>query len=149
MQDDGVAQIDMAAESLFLIASDPASVREGLRRALTEVPLSRLTGEDRGTAEIVLAEVLNNIVEHAYASSTGDIRLILSLGPGNLVCRIEDEGRPMPGGTLPAGTLPDPSDLPEGGFGWHLIRVLSQGLTYDRVGGVNRLSFMLPAELSA
>lgn len=132
----------------FSMTSDPMSVRDGLQQALNAAPLSGLSPDDRGTAEIVLAEVLNNIVEHAYATSAGRIRLCLSLSEDRLDCRIEDEGRSMPAGLPPSGRLPDVRELPEGGFGWHLIRTLSSGLQYERQGQTNRLSFSLPAERS-
>ncbi|MGB4827381.1 MAG: ATP-binding protein [Paracoccaceae bacterium] len=140
--------IDMQAVAQFRMASDPHSVREGLRQALEGEPLTRLSVDDRNTAEIVLAEVLNNVVEHAYAAKAGSVFLFLSLGEGRLHCRIEDEGTAMPGNAPPAGNPPDPADLPEGGFGWHLIRTLSTDLCYERMGSVNRLSFSLPAEQS-
>lgn len=129
--------------------SDPWSVRDGLRRAMGQDPLASLSPDDRGTAEIVLAEVLNNIVEHAYARFPGTIRLRLTLGPGQLHCCVEDEGLAMPSGEPPSGKAVDPQDLPEGGFGWHLIRTLSSGLTYERAGTLNQLRFALPAEQSA
>jgi serine/threonine-protein kinase RsbW len=141
--------IGMPTEAQFLMSSDPMSVRDGLQQALDAEPLGLLSNDDRSTAEIVLAEVLNNIVEHAYAIESGTIRLCLSLGDGKLVCRIEDDGRAMPNGAPPAGLLPNAQDLPEGGFGWHLIRTLSSGLQYERQGQTNRLSFSLPAEQSA
>lgn len=130
------------------MVSDPLSVRDGLRRALGARPFDRLAVADRSTAEIVLAEVLNNIVEHAYAAGPGPIRLWVGLEPGQLCIRIEDEGRPMPDHRLPTGQLPTPEDLAEGGFGWHLIRSLSSDLRYDRRGAVNCLCFRLPAEQS-
>ena len=130
------------------MASDPLSVREGLRQSLSQDPLQGLSPDDRGTAEIVLAEVLNNIVEHAYARFPGTIRLRLSLGQGVLVCCVEDDGVAMPSGQAPSGTPTDPTDLPEGGFGWHLIRTLSTDLVYERDGPMNRLHFSLPAEQS-
>jgi serine/threonine-protein kinase RsbW len=52
----------------------------------------------------------------------------------------------MPKETLPEGRLiarADVSNLPEGGFGWFLIRALSRDLDYRRVGGRNLLSFRL------
>ncbi len=148
MPDDAGGVHAMPDRVCFQMMSDPDSVRATLREAMETGPVARLSVEDRSTAEIVLAEVLNNIVEHAYADGLGSIRLCLSLSAGRLNCRIEDEGRPMPGGQPPAGRAPDPADLPEGGFGWHLIRSLSQGLTYVRTGQINQLTFSLPAEQS-
>lgn len=147
MQADGAVLIDMPPPVQFLMGSDPQSVREGLRLALEAAPLADLSAEDRSTAEIVLAEVLNNVVEHAYAQHPGEIRLSLSVAADQLLCVIEDDGAPMPGGAPPAGHLPEAHLLPEGGFGWHLIRALSTGLDYRRIGTTNRLSFSLPAEL--
>lgn len=139
----------MPDHALFVMSSEAESVRDCLKRAMVSLPMSLLSEDDRGTAEIVLAEVLNNVVEHAYSDLSGDIRLSLALKPGQLDCQIEDDGAPMPGGNAPAGNLPDAEDMPEGGFGWHLIRVLSSGLTYQRLGKTNRLSFSLPAERSS
>ena len=49
----------------------------------------------------------------------------------------------MPGGTPPAGTLPDlgveVQDMPEGGFGWFLIRSLVDEMTYERCNTGNCL----------
>jgi serine/threonine-protein kinase RsbW len=138
---------------------------EQVRRALQEVfastvfvnarmasPAQTAQQDDlRGTAEIVLAEVLNNIVEHAYADQGGDITLRLVQQDGAVHCTVIDTGAPMPGLCLPEGRfqpLDDLADLPEGGFGWFLIRSLTQGLAYRRTQGVNRLSFRLLAKQS-
>jgi serine/threonine-protein kinase RsbW len=89
---------------------------------------------------------LNNIVEHAYARHQGDIVVTLQLSASELVCRIVDTGLPMPEGVLPAGKLKPmlaDEDLPEGGFGWFLIRTLSRDLEYRRDGNNNLLSFRL------
>ena len=133
----------------FRMRSDPVSVRLGLQEALSSEPISRLTEDDRGTVQIVLAEVLNNVVEHAYATASGSIVVSVSLNDGTLNCRVEDEGIAMPGGQPPDGLPPDPAELPEGGFGWHLIRTLCHNLCYEQIDGINRLSFSLPAEQSA
>jgi serine/threonine-protein kinase RsbW len=140
--------IAMPDHALFIMSSEADAVRDGLRTAMSSTPMTLLSDDDRGTAEIVLAEVLNNVVEHAYAALKGKVRLSLTLTEGQLNCLIEDEGAAMPGGEPPAGKLPDAADLPEGGFGWHLIRVLSSGLSYERLERTNRLSFSLPAERS-
>jgi serine/threonine-protein kinase RsbW len=134
--------------TLIEMTGEPHSVRDGLRRAMDRPPLAGLSQHDRSTAEIVLAEVLNNVAEHAYALDAGPIRLWLGWSEGRLTCRIEDEGLPMPGGAPPQGRLPRPEELAEGGFGWHLIRSLAVDLAYERAKGMNRLCFTLPAEQS-
>lgn len=133
----------------IVIPSDPLAVREGLKALLDAFPLLGLPEDDRGTAEIVLAEVLNNIVEHAYAQHSGEIELTLTQNATGLDCRIVDQGLPMPDAQPPAGVLGNIDDLPEGGFGWHLIRTLSRDLAYQRVDGCNLLSFRLEPQQSA
>lgn len=147
-----VPDLDPGNASLTLVfQADPASVRRALQGMLTCPPLSCLHGEDRGVAELVLAEVLNNVAEHAYGEAGGKVEVRLQHDPGGLRCLIVDDGREMPGGQLPEGRLPVGEDtaledLPEGGFGWHLIRTLCADLTYARVGGQNHLAFVLASE---
>ena len=132
--------------------SDPIAVRKGL---VTLLACPMMRGQDngaRGRAEIVLAEVLNNIVEHAYADLAGEICVSLQPQSGGVFVEICDQGRAFPHEQLPHGTLPQfdsHNGLPEGGFGWFLIRKLVQGLTYNRKEACNHLSFLLPAEPTA
>jgi serine/threonine-protein kinase RsbW len=109
---------------------------------------ARLPGSEVGALHIALAEVLNNIAEHAYDGlPPGLVSVAIWSGRGWLRCRVEDQGNPMPGGALPQGDLPpldvNTADLPEGGFGWHMIRSLATDLTYARIGGTNRVEFRL------
>lgn len=100
------------------------------------------------SAEMVMAEVLNNVVEHAYDSHPGLIEIHFDNDPRGMVCTVLDDGRPMPGHALPQGHLPPTQTelalQPEGGFGWHLIRSLTRDLSYERRADRNRLSFRLP-----
>ena len=138
---------DGTGEQLRLvIPARAAAVRQALQAACETLLLRSLTEDARGTAQIVIAEALNNIVEHAYASGEGEIELSLKRTGGKLSVLITDRGQPMPGDTLPEGALPDPANLPEGGFGWFLIRSLSQDLRYCRSGGRNHLFFRLDAD---
>jgi serine/threonine-protein kinase RsbW len=132
----------------IVIPSDPVAVRLGLRDLFDSLLLRQLNDENRGKAEIVLAEALNNIVEHAYAGGDGQIELTIRLNGQGLNFRIVDHGAPMPNNALPSGSLGDPSDLPEGGFGWYLIRTLSEDLSYHRFEGHNQLTFRLTTEQS-
>jgi len=133
----------------LVLAADPPSVRDGLARMAASPPLSAMGAEHRATAELVLAEVLNNVAEHAYSGGAGDVAVTLRPFATGLHVLVQDQGRPMPGGNPPPGHLPTsspaPADLPEGGFGWHLIRSLTRDLHYTRAKGQNRLSFVIPA----
>jgi serine/threonine-protein kinase RsbW len=139
----------IGASDLHLVfPADPVSVRENLAHMLAMPPLAGLLPEDRSMAELVLAEVLNNVAEHAYANARGRVAVTLAAVSGGVSCLIVDQGIAMPGGRLPDGQLPAKpaaalDDLPEGGFGWHLIRVLTRDLSYVRRAGSNRLSFTL------
>ncbi|WP_197082870.1 ATP-binding protein [Pseudorhodobacter ferrugineus] len=128
------------------IASDPVAVRSALDTVLASTAMLGLGDCARGTAEIVLAEVLNNIVEHAYARTTGEIQLRLVPKSDGVFVAVCDQGRAFPHEQLPQGILPVidvDAGLPEGGFGWFLIRTLVQDLRYQRTDTTNHLSFTL------
>lgn len=121
----------------------------GLNQTLIQLGLPI---EQLFTLELVLAEVLNNVVEHAYQDrGEGRIELSVSVHAGFIHCGVTDFGAPMPGGVLPPARRHSPKalalqDLPEGSFGWALIRDLTTGLKYCRDEGTNRLSFRIALE---
>lgn len=123
-------------------------VRRAIHEAMEALEAHELPLEELGTIEIVLAEALNNVVEHAYPEETpGEVTLCLRLRGTGLMVEIRDKGRPMPNGRAPIGNHPvaefsdDP--VPEGGYGWYLIRELVRDLIYDRRDGENILIFRL------
>jgi serine/threonine-protein kinase RsbW len=129
------------------------SGNEATRRNLIEVlkslaPLD-LEPEELSTVELVLAEVLNNIVEHAYPADcpAGPIRTRCQHLADGLHFTISDQGFAMPGGATPLGFSPNVDveldDLPEGGFGWFLIKDLAKDIHYDRRGSENQLKFRI------
>jgi serine/threonine-protein kinase RsbW len=120
-------------------------VRKALGVLTSAGPLCDLPSAAIETAELVIVEVLNNIVEHAYAQSSGEIEVRLGHDGPHILVEIIDTGQPLPGLSLPLPKLPDTSDLPEGGFGWYLIRTLASDVTYRRAGGRNMLRLCLPA----
>ena len=137
---------DRAVRIVF--PSTPISVRAALKRALQALADLRLSRHERDTVELVLAEVMNNVCEHAYrGSSDGLIGLQVERDGAGLLCQVLDDGLPMPGGEPPGGLPVDldrsPHELPEGGFGWFLLRELTSDLAYHRIDGRNRLSFRL------
>jgi serine/threonine-protein kinase RsbW len=126
------------------IEACPEGVRAALGTIMAELGAGGLGDGARQDAEIVLAEVLTNIARHVYGGTGGPVRLALwILRDGQTLCSVIDWGRPMPGGVMPPGTMPDPHRRPEGGFGWPLIRLLSAAVRYDRLGRRNRLRLRL------
>jgi len=126
------------------IEACPEGVRTALGAIMAELGAGGLGDGARRDAEIVLAEVLTNIARHAYGGAGGPVRLVLrALGDGHVQCSVIDWGRPMPRGALPSASMPDPQGRPEGGFGWPLIRLLSAGVAYERLGRRNRLRLRL------
>lgn len=136
-------------EPLFLVFnSDQARLNETIKTALGFIQETGFGKKDCGPVEIVLAEVLNNVIEHAYVGkSTGIIELTIEPNDGYADFRIEDEGLAMPTGEVPKGLhqnlAVDIMDLPEGGFGWLLIHELTQGLDYVRKDPRNILTFSM------
>lgn len=141
--------IHPSGELRLIFQSDPLAVRQTLHSILSGLGPLSLSRDECGTVELVLAEVMNNIVEHAYAGDRrGVIEIRICQRNSGLVCTLLDDGLPMPEGNPPLGEQQDlncpTQDLPEGGFGWFLIRELAHDLSYERVGNKNLLSFRLP-----
>ena len=100
--------------------------------------------------QIILGEILNNVVEHAYQFEGGHpIELAMTFHADRIHCRVEDEGLAMPDDRPPNGGMPeldatDRDSLPEGGFGWALVYEMTEDLVYKRVDGRNFLEFYIP-----
>lgn len=90
--------------------------------------------------QIVLSEVLNNIVEHAYDGPTmGAVAVRVSLTDTELEIRVTDWGCPFPPQSV-TGAPPVPHSLSEGGYGWFLIRSLTSRFSSNRTATTNRLT---------
>lgn len=128
-------------------AATELEARAALCDVMARLAVAGLAPDEAGTVEIALAEAVNNIVEHAYPDSApGRVVLACRLSEEALGVTICDRGQAMPGGAAPDGIAPDVDvamdDLPEGGFGWMLIRELAREVIYSRVDGQNRLSLI-------
>lgn len=135
------------------LESNDAATRKALAQLLNGLEPLGLEPEECSTVELVLAEVLNNIVEHAYPDPDrpGPIHIHCSHARDGLHLIIRDQGLPMPGGQPPLGLAQSVTvavdDLPEGGFGWFLVRDLARDLSYRRTAGVNQLEVRLAVGL--
>lgn len=127
--------------SLTAISENAKPLLEELFRAGIAMP------ETVAQTEIVLIEVLNNIVEHGYSGRSGNIDVTWHLTDTEIQFETCDRGDPMPGLEPPSPDCPPNDvpldDLPEGGFGWFMIRNLVKELTYQRCGNVNTLRFSI------
>ncbi len=127
------------------------SVRDALGKITQSLHALALDDMTIGTIEIVLAEATNNIVEHAY-SDKGVGTIVLTCCKETSLVRFEliDQGLPFPGGEIPAKQSHDLNaelnSLPEGGFGWGLIRDMTTSLSYRRSLGKNVLRFAILIE---
>lgn len=137
-------------EHSFTIASTFADASDLAERA--GVLCARAGAADLSDSlRLCLAEALNNVVEHAYSGDgSGQIDVTLKLGAGGFDVTVADGGAPMPGGVVPAGEpgmdRRDLERLPEGGFGWFLIRNEVDRLAYERRCGRNFLSMARVAD---
>ncbi|ASM73730.1 MULTISPECIES: ATP-binding protein [Roseobacteraceae] len=131
------------------VDSGPQAARQALDQLKRNLAPLSLDIEEFGAVELVLAEAMNNICEHAYAAGarSGPIRLRCQHRRDGLHFSIADEGMPMPGECTPLGlavnVAVDLMDTPEGGFGWFLIRDLAKDVSYQRHGSVNHLSLRM------
>ena len=105
----------------------------------------------------LLAEVLNNIVEHGYPDRPpGLIHVSIVPSGKGLSCAVADDGTALPTeclaprhDPLTRASMNRPRSeesflhLPEGGFGWVLIQGLTTNLCHYRENGRNILAFYL------
>ncbi len=99
--------------------------------------------------EQVMAEVLNNVVEHAYSNhSDGEITILFCYRNNLFRTVILDNGQPMPNETIPSAQFPDltgpKSALPEGGFGWLMIHSIASVIKYTKTQTGNRTYLEIP-----
>lgn len=145
------AALDFTQELTVTVDATPEGVRSALYLLTSMAPVTELDDMLQPVVELVLAEVLNNITEHAYEGKGGSAQVTLIHEPPGLFCRIEDGGLSMPGLMAPDGSLPplDGEGGPsEGGYGWYLIRSLAEDFSYQRHGGANCLTFRISPKQS-
>ncbi|MEK9734399.1 MAG: ATP-binding protein, partial [Paracoccaceae bacterium] len=111
------------------VAEDYLSVRHGLQEFKTRFANGKSRDIDVNPIELVLAEILNNIAEHGdHASLPEKICLKWALHKNRFSAEISDAGvaySPLEK-IRAAKKHKDTSfdNLPEGGFGWHIISAL-------------------------
>ncbi|QFU09904.1 serine-protein kinase RsbW [Rhodobacteraceae bacterium THAF1] len=132
---------DGRRELRVLYPSDPFAVRAALKTTTDALRGFDVAQDDCDTIELVLAEVLNNVGEHAYpGDASGIVELRVVIATDSVACEVLDNGPSVPTHLLDGRDPPVPSALPEGGFGWHLIHSLCREISYTRLDARNILT---------
>lgn len=136
-----------------ILRADPDAVRATLT-AIRERFRNDVSADSLARLELVLAEVMNNITEHAPVACAERraegrptlIHLCIVSHRCGLACALTDDGVSLPSDCLLPRDLPQfaQPELPEGGFGWYLIQDLTQELCYYREDQRNFLAFRVP-----
>jgi two-component sensor histidine kinase len=119
-------------------------VREGLAGPGVEVALEGSAGpliaEVATPLAVVIAELVQNCVDHAFGHGGGRIGVVLGRGDGRLVLEVRDDGRGLPPGF----------SLDQAGLGLQIVRALVESelggeLALDRAKGTTaRVSVPVP-----
>lgn len=137
------------------VRSGTFAAREAIEQLMAKLSPLQLDIEEAGTFELVVAEALNNVVEHGYPdpANGGPIEIDCTHKTNGLHVHIIDKGLPMPDGKTPLGLAAevdvDFMDLPEGGFGWFLIKDLAKDVQYERKGDKNSLRLRIAIAMNA
>ena len=112
------------------------AVRDGLDQVLADPVLAELSEDARGSLWTVLAEVLNNIVEHAYAGESGQIYIEVETEPSHyLKIVLSDTGRTFAPDQIPlyvpCTPATDVASLKVGGLGLHLMRQTMDDVCFE------------------
>jgi len=129
------------------IASVPTQVSAAVTCVADWLTQEGIAGECIGDFTLVLAEALNNVIEHAYGSRPdGAIEIRAVMRPTTLSVQIIDEGTPFdgpPDAVMVEPDAQDVSDLPEGGYGWFLINSLTEDIHFAHDDGRNKLTLVV------
>lgn len=93
---------------------------------------------------LALSEALNNIIEHSYQmSGDGDVELQIQVDEDSLLFQVKDRGMAPPENIFSMNDrMPDPFDLPEGGWGLALIDSVMDDIEYCFKDGINQLDLV-------
>lgn len=129
------------------VYSELKQASEAVTRVGKWLEQERIESECIGDVMLVLAEALNNVIEHAYGTETsGDIEIKGTLRAQTLSLQIVDKGRPFDGPpeeVILNTEVYELSDMPDGGFGWFLIKSLTEDIHFSREGDKNKLTLVV------
>lgn len=124
----------------------------GLKQQLVDAAAAAgWSGDDLNRFELVVEEAVINIMLYAYPEGSGSLTVELQQGEGHLLqLQLEDQGPPF--NPLEPRELDLSAPLEErsiGGLGVHLVQSLSDGMSYQRENGNNRLELLFRPRATA
>ena len=119
-------------------------VAECIDRALEHLLSEGVDDSLASICMLALTEAINNVVEHSYKEDEcGDIQLNIDVKQSSLVFKILDQGIEPPENIFAAAKgMPDPEDLPEGGWGLAVIDTVMDDISYSNANGFNQLELV-------
>jgi anti-sigma regulatory factor (Ser/Thr protein kinase) len=115
-----------------------ASVREFVRN---QAQRRGADGEAMNDMVQAVDEWVTNTIVHGYRGSPGFIEIALELRDGSLVAQVRDEAPAFDPTTLPAPDMSLPLEKrPLHGLGIHLMRELTDSMSYKHSGAGNELT---------
>jgi sigma-B regulation protein RsbU (phosphoserine phosphatase) len=130
------------SETLQIKLNNKVSELERFNQILTEFCQRHdLTSKVIHDLNLALEEILTNIISYGYTDNRDhEIRVSLSVQPGEVKAEVEDDGRPFNPLEVPEPNTAKPlEERTIGGLGIHLVRKLTDGLEYQRQEEKNRL----------
>ena len=98
-----------------------------------------LTAKVARDLNLALEEIITNIIIHGYTDDREHIISVhLNVRPGEVWVEVKDDGRPFNPLEAPEADTTTPlEERSIGGLGIHLVRKVTDGLEYERVGDKN------------
>jgi anti-sigma regulatory factor (Ser/Thr protein kinase) len=117
--------------------SDYVSVAEELECFCAEQDLPQVVSFK---VRLVVEELILNFIEHAVGSATNRIDMRIEVGLERVTLILEDDCALFDPRSAPAFDVTKPlEERGPRGMGIHLVRTMTQNMTYERAGSRNRL----------
>lgn len=94
--------------------------------------------DNRKSTDIIIDEICENIADYAYGDAGGEMHIKCEAGENIVTLTFEDYGKAF--NPLNERAPKEGSILNIGGFGIHFVKNLSDEVSYERIGNMNRLT---------
>lgn len=110
----------------------PARRLDALREILDTVDRAASEGAEWFDVKLAVEEACTNLIDHGYGAKGGPIDLVIRADDSRIVVSIRDRAEPFsPDDAPPPDLTSEWTGREIGGLGWHLIKRLMDGLSYE------------------